>query len=73
MGFSFRKYVAEELLTGDNQYYAGDTHGKQDARKVRFLRHDAYMCDTHAAIRINNVVIINKNIFLINLNFILRI
>eukprot|EP00945_MAST-04E_sp_MAST-4E-sp1_P002515 g2515.t1 len=30
---SFKKYVAEEMLEGDNQYDAGTTYGKQDAKK----------------------------------------
>mmetsp|Transcript_6273 Transcript_6273/g.9471 ORF Transcript_6273/g.9471 Transcript_6273/m.9471 type:complete len:1457 (+) Transcript_6273:112-4482(+) len=30
---SFRKYIAREILTGENQYDAGDGQGKQDAEK----------------------------------------
>lgn len=30
---SFRKYIAKEILDGDNQYDAGDGRGKQDAVK----------------------------------------
>ncbi|CAM9681125.1 unnamed protein product, partial [Phaeothamnion confervicola] len=35
---SFEKYVAEELLDGEDKYDAGEEHGKQTAKKgVRFL------------------------------------
>ena len=30
---SFRKYTANEMLDGENQYDAGSVHGKQDAQK----------------------------------------
>ncbi|CAM9765481.1 unnamed protein product, partial [Choristocarpus tenellus] len=36
---SFKKYVSEEMLDGENKYDAGEEHGRQDAKKgVRFLK-----------------------------------